>query len=62
MNPLTIVALIQAAETAIGAATEAYTSIKGTLSAADQAAITAAVTSSGAALDAVRSQLDADAA
>ena len=57
-----ILAAIQLAESLFTAASTAYQTIKGELSATDQAAITAAVTSSGAALDAARAQLDADAA
>jgi hypothetical protein len=53
-----ILAAIQGFEAAMGA----LATIRADLSAADQAAINAAVTRSGAALDGARGQLDTDAA
>lgn len=53
---------LQLALDLFGAATAAYTAIKGDLSADDQAAVDAAVATSGAALDTARAQLDKDAA
>lgn len=62
MNPASIIAVLQLAQSLFATASAAYTSIKGDLSATDQATVAAAITSSGAALDAARAQLDADAA
>ena len=62
MTAAQILAALALAESLFTTASQAYAQIKADLSATDQASIDAAVASSGAALDAARSQLDADAA
>lgn len=62
MTAVQILAALQLAESLFTTASEAYASIKADLDATSQADISAAVAKSGAALDAARAQLDADAA
>jgi len=62
MTPEQILADIAAGQQLIAAAVAAYAAIKADLDAATQAQIDAQIASSGAALDAVRATLDADAA
>jgi hypothetical protein len=62
MNPATILAMIQLAQQLFTGGTAAYAAIKADLDASTVAQIEAAIASSGAALDAARKQLDADAA
>jgi len=56
-----ILALIAQAQALITDATTAYSAIKSTLSSQDQATVSAAVVSTGVALDAATAALDADA-
>jgi hypothetical protein len=62
MDPATILQLLALGEKLISLGVSSAAEIKADLSAEDQAAITAAVAKSGAAIDAARAQLDADAA
>lgn len=62
MTAAMILQMIALAEQLFTTASTAYVNIKGDLSATDQASIDAAVAKSGAALDAARAKLDADAA
>jgi hypothetical protein len=62
MNPALILQILALAEQLFSTASTAYVQIKGDLDAKTQADIAAAVARSGAALDAARAQLDADAA
>jgi len=55
-----IIADLALAQKLFTAASAAYQAIKGDLAAKDQAAVNAALASSGAALDAARAQLDKD--
>lgn len=61
MTAAEILAALQLAESLFTSASAAYASIKADLDATTQAQISAAVASSGAALDTARAQLDADA-
>lgn len=62
MTAAMILQMIALAEQLFTTSSTAYVNIKGDLSATDQASIDAAVAKSGAALDAARAKLDADAA
>lgn len=61
MTPAQILAALQLAESLFSTASAAYAAIKADLDATTTAQLDAAVASSGAALDAARAQLDADA-
>jgi hypothetical protein len=62
MTPAQILAALQLAESLFSTASTAYSDIKADLDAETTAQLNAAVAASGAALDAARTQLDADAA